>query len=59
MADILHETAENYFKYERLDEGKILLKKAVKILEYLQTTGKDYSMDRMLKIGNYNKTLNN
>jgi hypothetical protein len=59
MADILHETAENYFKHERLDEGKTLLKKAVKILEYLQTTGKDYSMDRMLKIGNYNKTLNN
>jgi len=57
MADILHETAENYFKNERMEVGKNLLRKAITILVYLQDSGKDYSMDRMLKIENYNKAL--
>jgi hypothetical protein len=57
MADILHETALYYLKYERSEDGKNLLRKAIVILEYLQSSSKDYSIDRMLKIENYNKTL--
>ncbi len=57
MADILHETALNYFRHERSEDGKNLLRKAIIILEYLQASSKDYSIDRMLKIENHNKTL--
>jgi hypothetical protein len=57
VADILHETALNYFRHERPEDGKKLLRKAIVILEYLQSSSKNYSIDRMLKIENYNKTL--
>lgn len=58
MADILYETALNYSKHERSQEGKNLLRKAIIILEYLQSSSKNYSIDRLLKIENFNKTLN-
>jgi hypothetical protein len=57
MADILHETALNYFRHKRSQEGKKLLRKAIIILEYLQSSSKNYSMDRLLKIENFNKIL--
>jgi uncharacterized protein YicC (UPF0701 family) len=57
VADILHETALNYFKYKRSEEGKNLSRKAIVILEYLQSSSKDYSIERMLKIKNYKNTI--
>jgi len=57
IADILYETALNYFKHEKSEEGKNLLRKAIVILEYLQSYSKDYSLNRILKIENYNRTL--
>jgi hypothetical protein len=50
MADILHATAENYYKNDRLDEGNEILRKSVYILEYIHSSGKDFSIDRVNKI---------
>jgi hypothetical protein len=58
MADILHETALSYSKHERSREGNNLLRKAIIILEYLQSSSKNYSIGRQIKIENFNKTLN-
>jgi len=59
LADILKTTAENYLKNNKLEEYKSLLRKSILILEYLQTSGKDYSMNRMLKIKDYQEILKN
>jgi hypothetical protein len=50
IADILHTTAENHYKNDRLDDGNNLLRKSIYILEYIHSTGKDFSIDRVSKI---------
>ena len=57
IADILYATAENYYKIDRLDEGNALLRKTIHILEYIHSSGKDFSLDRVSKIENLKKIL--
>jgi hypothetical protein len=60
IADILHATAENYFNnHQLLNDGKNLLRKSVKILEYIQTSERIYSIDRIQKIQKIKNILNN
>jgi hypothetical protein len=57
IADILHVTAENYYKNDRLDEGNKLLRKSIYILEYIHSSVKDFSIDRVFKIENFKSIL--
>lgn len=57
IADILYATAENYYKRDRMDENNILLRKTIYILEYIHSSGKDFSIDRASKIENLKKFL--
>ena len=57
VADILHATAENYNKNDKADEGNKLLRKSIYILEYIHSSGKNFSIDRTLKIENLKSHL--
>jgi hypothetical protein len=57
VADILHATAENYNKNDKVDEGNKLLRKSIYILEYIHSSGKDFSIDRASKIENLKSLL--
>jgi hypothetical protein len=57
IADILHATAENYNKNDKVDEGNKLLRKSIYILEYIHSSGKDFSIDRVSKIKNLKSLL--
>lgn len=57
IADILYVTAGNYYKNNLLDEGNKLLRKSIYILEYIHSSVKDFSMDRVSKIENFKNLL--
>ena len=50
IAELLQATGENLISYDRLKDGNNVLEKSLYILEYLQTTSKIYSMNRVMKI---------
>lgn len=57
VADILFETAGNFYKHDKLDEGNLLLRKSIHILEYIHSSGKTFSIDRASKIENLKSLL--
>jgi hypothetical protein len=50
IAELLQVTGENLIRYDRVEEGNHVLGQSLYILEYLQTTGKIYSINRVMKI---------
>jgi hypothetical protein len=45
------------YKNDRLDDGNNLLRKSIYILEYIHSSGKDFSIDRVSKIKNLKDLL--
>ena len=57
IAELLQVTGENLIRYDRVEEGNHVLEQSLYILEYLQTTSKIYSINRMMKIEYLKKML--
>ncbi len=57
IAELLQVTGENLISYDRVKDGNNILGKSLYILEYLQTTSKVYSMNRVMKIENLKQML--
>ncbi|KPK87283.1 MAG: hypothetical protein AMS27_03010 [Bacteroides sp. SM23_62_1] len=51
IAELLQVTGEDLISYDRVKDGNNILEKSLYILEYLQTTSKVYSINRVMKIG--------
>ena len=50
IAELLQATGENLIRNDRVGDGDHILEQSLYILEYLQTTTKIYSVNRMMKI---------
>lgn len=50
IAELLKVTGENLIGYDRVKDGNHVLEQSLYILEYLQTTSKIYSINRVMKI---------
>ena len=50
IAELLQVTGENLISYDRVEDGNKILQQSLYILEYLQTTSKIYSINRVMKI---------